>query len=125
MPAFSISRSPAADDDATDVSFIVAIAWGRKRYTRAEFVRAENQARKERQSSHGPIVSVRWGSGWRKWVTILNASEGNSTTLLSRDITDEAGVGRKEGGDVSRSVCFLGETWKGSGGLTGREGPNS
>ena len=109
MPALSISRRPAADADAdaADVSFIVAVVWGRKRYTRAELVRAENQVRKERQSSHGPIVSVRWGSGWRKCLTILNASEGNSTTLLSRDITGEAGVGReKKGGGGQPDSLF-------------------
>jgi hypothetical protein len=39
----------------------VAVPFGRtrKRYTRDELVRAENQVRKERQSSHGPIMSVR------------------------------------------------------------------
>src|SRR5258708_38369735 len=47
------------------VGVVVLVALG-KRYRRAEFVMAESQARKERQSSHGPIVSVRWGSGRRK-----------------------------------------------------------
>jgi hypothetical protein len=49
---------PAAADILI-VDLVVAVPCGRKRYTRAELVWAENQARKERQSSHGSIVSVR------------------------------------------------------------------
>src|SRR5216684_3993651 len=56
----------AADVLAAVVGVAVLVALGWKRYRRAEFVRAESQARKERQSSHGPIVSVRWGSGRQK-----------------------------------------------------------
>ncbi len=56
----------AADVLVAVVDVVVLVALGWKRYRRAEFVRAESQARKERQSSHGPIVSARWGSGRRK-----------------------------------------------------------
>ena len=59
----------------------------RKRNTRAELVRAESQERKARQLIQGPMVSVRIGSGRRKCVTSLNASERNSTILFSRAIT--------------------------------------
>src|SRR6266702_387923 len=65
-----------------------------KRKTRAELVRAESQERKERQSSQGPIESVRFESGRRKCVTSLNASERNSTILLSRAITEKKRDGR-------------------------------
>ena len=60
-----------------------------KRKTSAELVSAESQERKERQLSQGPIVSVRFGSGRRKCVTTLNASERNSTILLSSAITGQ------------------------------------
>lgn len=76
---------------------------GRKRYTNAEFVSAESHVRKDSESSHGPIVSVRAGIG-RRWCTvILNASERSSSTLFRSAITasgrvSSAGVPIEEAG---------------------------
>ena len=61
--------------------------WGEKRYTSAEFVSAPNQVRNVSASSHGPIVSVREGTGRRLCTVILNASERSSKRLFKKAIT--------------------------------------
>jgi hypothetical protein len=61
--------------------------WGEKRYTSAEFVSAPNQVRNVSASSHGPIVSVREGTGRRLCTVILNASERISKRLFTKAIT--------------------------------------
>jgi len=61
--------------------------WGEKRYTSAEFVSAPNQVMNVSASSHGPIVSVREGTGRRLCTVILNASERSSKRLFTKAIT--------------------------------------
>lgn len=61
--------------------------WGEKRYTSAEFVSAPSQVRNVRASSHGPIVSVRSGTGRRLCTVILNASERISKRLFTKAMT--------------------------------------
>ena len=82
-----------------------------KRNTRAELVRAESQERKERQFIHGPMVSVRIGSGRRKCVTSLNASERNSTILFSRAITNQKINYMCGGGKCGRTDQVRGARW--------------
>lgn len=54
---------------------------------RAELIRAESQVRNVRESSQGPMVSLREGMGRRVCTAILNASERSSSQLLRRDMT--------------------------------------
>jgi len=88
-------RMPEGDGEAeAEVALIifaedraVGRSWGEKRYTSAEFVSAPNQVRNVSASSHGPIVSVREGTGRRLCTVILNASERSSRRLFRKAIT--------------------------------------